>query len=404
MPHPPSRPHLPALDGVRGLAIFGVLMCHFVPALADAFGTSSARQLVSYAGPGGWGVDLFFVLSGFLITGILLDTRKSPDYWRSFFGRRALRILPLYYVFLFGLYLTNPPKGESWRFWAHLSNWRSDLGISSNIFTWHFWSLAIEEQFYFVWPIVVASLPVRGLGPVCWLTVVVSLILRGIAAWLGAEVETLHRMTPFALDGLAIGSYLAWAVRHRPARVDRLAWLALPVLVSSMIAIWSLGKLNLSFAAIMVLGRLLVSVGGGALVLLSVRGPTLAIRTLSCRPLRGLGRYCYGLYLLHPIIVVKGMVPARWLASHVTTGLSPLAWVLALTTGLSASWVLAALSWRLLESPCLSLKDWFPYRPASTGLSTPPHLPFTLAARRHRAAVDSTSGVRVSTRVIADEP
>ena len=121
-----------------------------------------------------------------------------------------------------------------------------------------------------------------------------------------------------------------------------------------MIAIWSLGKLNLSFAAIMVLGRLLVSVGGGALVLLSVRGPTLAIRTLSCRPLRGLGRYCYGLYLLHPIIVVKGMVPARWLASHVTTGLSPLAWVLALTAGLSASWVLAALSWRLLESPCLA--------------------------------------------------
>ena len=98
---------------MRGLAILCVLMSHFVPALADVFGTSWSRQLVSYAGPGAWGVDVFFVLSGFLITGILLDTRKSPDYWCSFYGRRALRIFPLYYVFLIGLYLHQSTGGGS---------------------------------------------------------------------------------------------------------------------------------------------------------------------------------------------------------------------------------------------------------------------------------------------------
>jgi peptidoglycan/LPS O-acetylase OafA/YrhL len=362
----PSRHHQPALDGVRGLAILSVLLAHFVPALADAFRTSWARQFASHAGPGAWGVDLFFVLSGFLITGILLDTRDSPDYWRSFFGRRALRIFPLYYAFLIGLYLTNPPTGKAWTFWLHLSNWRSDLGISSNILTWHFWSLAIEEQFYFVWPIVVAVLSVRAIGPVCLMTAVGSATLRAVCARSGAEVETLHRMTPLALDGLAIGSYLAWTVRYRPASGDRLARLALPALLASALGFWALGRWNASFGTTMVIGRIILSVGGGALVLLAAYGPAPAIRILSCRPLRALGRYCYGLYLLHPIIVVQGIEPARWLARHVSPTLSPLAWMLALVAGLSASLALAAVSWRLLESPCLSLKRRFPYRPAST--------------------------------------
>ena len=86
MEQPTRDRHVPALDGVRGLAILGVLMSHFIPALADAFKTPWSREMVAYAGLGSWGVDVFFVLSGFLITGILLDTRDSPDYWSSFLG------------------------------------------------------------------------------------------------------------------------------------------------------------------------------------------------------------------------------------------------------------------------------------------------------------------------------
>ena len=366
--------HMPALDGVRGLAILGVLISHFVPPLATAFGTPWAREVVGYAGLGASGVDLFFVLSGFLITGILIDTRDSPDYWRSFFGRRALRILPLYYVFLIGLYLTNPPAREAWKFWSHLSNWRTDLGISSNIYTWHFWSLAIEEQFYFVWPILLRSLPARRIGLTCLLIAMSSMVARGIAAGSGAGNEPLHRMTPFALDGLAIGSYLAWMVRFRRTQADRLTRIALPVCVTSAIAIYARGKINIPFAASMIDGRAIVSIGGGALVLLAVAGPAPIGRLLAWTPLRVLGKYCYGLYLLHPIVVVKGLTRTDWFAVHLPSWTLPFAWVASLIGGLAASLVLARLSWRLIESPCLSLKRFFPYRPAPTQLPSRPHI------------------------------
>lgn len=357
---------------------------------------------MTYAGLGTWGVDVFFVLSGFLITGILLDTRESPDYWRSFYIRRALRIFPLYYVFLMILYLTNPPTGEAWKFWVHLSNWRTDLGISSNVLTWHLWSLAIEEQFYFFWPMVVAILPARGIGLVCLMTAASSVTLRGTAIWWGAGIETLHRMTPLALDGLAIGSYLAWMVRYRPNRAHHLVRLSLPAFLVSTIAISSLGKLNLSFATVMVVGRVLVSLGGGALVFLAVGGPAQVGWILGGRPLRILGQYCYGLYLLHPIIVVKGIGPAHWLATHVPRGLLPFAWVVALVAGLSASFVLAEISWRLVELPCLSLKRLFPYRPASTEVPCRSHMALTLAAKHAQGDAYSAISLATSTGVVSD--
>ena len=368
--------HVPALDGVRGLAIFGVLISHFVPVLADAFGTPWARAMVAYAGLGAWGVDLFFVLSGFLITGILIETRDSPDYWRSFFGRRALRIFPLYYVFLGVLCLTNPPAHEPWKLWLHLSNWRSDLGISSNIYTWHFWSLAIEEQFYFVWPVLLGMLPARRIGPICLCVAMASMVARATAAWSGAGIETLHRMTPFSLDGLAIGSYLAWAVRHRPIAADRLMRMAPWICLASAAAIYALGKFEIPFAAVMVFGRAIVSIGGGALVLMAVARPTLSGRLLAWPPLRMLGKYCYGLYLLHPIIVVKVMTRTQWFATHLPSWMLPLAWIASLIVGLMASLVLARLSWRLIESPCLSMKRYFPYRPAARLHHRPHSVPF----------------------------
>ncbi len=378
--------HIPALDGVRGLAILGVLLSHFIPPLADAFRTPWARAIVGYAGMGAWGVDLFFILSGFLITGILIDTRESPDYWRSFFGRRMLRIFPLYYVFLAGLYLTHPPAGEAWKLWLHLSNWRTDLGISSNIYTWHLWSLAIEEQFYFVWPILLGFVPVRRIGPMSLVVGLGTLVAQWVAVRYGAGIETIHRMTPFSLDGLAIGSYLAWMVRHRPARTSFLVRLAVPTLLASATVIYKLPEIS---PAVLVVGRAAASVGSGAIVLLGVAGPATAGRLLAWSPLRVLGKYCYGLYLLHPIIVVEGITRTHWFAVRLPSWMLPFAWFASLIGGLTASLVLARLSWRLIESPCLSSKRFFPYRPASKSLPSRPHLGLTQGLGRTEAVEEN---------------
>ncbi len=365
--------HVPALDGVRGLAILGVMASHFLPALADVFKARWAYDAASWTNTGAWGVDLFFVLSGFLITGILLETRESPDYWRSFFGRRALRIFPLYYAFLATMYLRHPPDGRPWTFWLHLSNWRRNLGISSNVLTWHLWSLAIEEQFYFLWPVLIWLLPARRLGPACLAIAAASAAARGVANFQGAGIETLHRMTPLALDGLAIGGFLAWSRRHARGLAARLDRLAPAVLVLSIAAMWGLARLAVPFGTIMVLGRLLVSIGGGALVLLALSGPGWVGRGLSWRPIRLMGRYCYGLYLLHPIIVVKGTIFLRGVVPRLPAGWLVPAWALSVVTAFTGSLALAALSWRLIEAPCLSWKRLFPYRPSPTTLPLRPH-------------------------------
>lgn len=132
---------IPGLDGLRTLAVSLVLATHL------------------YGLSWGWGgVDLFFVLSGFLITGILLESREAPfwPYWRAFLLRRTLRILPLAYVTLAIVFLAYQTAWrEQWWWWAYLSNWRLSPRTIGGSSVTHFWSLAIEEQFYLVWPIMV---------------------------------------------------------------------------------------------------------------------------------------------------------------------------------------------------------------------------------------------------------
>src|SRR5579862_7894518 len=142
--------HYPALDGLRGVAILSVMVEHLAPRLLAG---------------GGWvGVDLFFVLSGFLITGVLLDGKDDPHRGRTFYVRRALRIFPLYYATLalitFGplakaLALGLSAQTLGW-YWIYGTNWQIALGmahIGGPIA--YFWSLAVEEQFYLIWPLII---------------------------------------------------------------------------------------------------------------------------------------------------------------------------------------------------------------------------------------------------------
>jgi peptidoglycan/LPS O-acetylase OafA/YrhL len=219
-----SKSHMPALDGVRGLAvILVVLFAHYSSVLSGSVPLERRIAVVS-AHVGLTGVDLFFVLSGFLITGILLDTRDSPSYFRSFYARRILRIFPLYYAYLFinffplrgiNLQLEKVDKFAAINpYWylAYLSNLSPTEGVSDYTLG-HFWSLAIEEQFYLAWPLVLFLVPRRSLAPICLAGIGAAILLRFELAIGGAGTETLHRFTPGRMDTLLLGALAAIAFR-----------------------------------------------------------------------------------------------------------------------------------------------------------------------------------------------
>ena len=156
------RKRLPALDGLRGIAILAVFFYHYAAGLADRAPSGALHALGMIFAFGWSGVDLFFVLSGFLITGILYDTQSDPHYYRSFYGRRVLRIFPPFYLLALIYLLLTPLVGAHWRL-IHISYllylgfpfaliWPSLMQISPLVLTAHLWSLCAEEQFYLLWP------------------------------------------------------------------------------------------------------------------------------------------------------------------------------------------------------------------------------------------------------------
>ncbi|WP_284666444.1 acyltransferase [Myxococcus sp. SDU36] len=210
---PPHLPeYLPVLDGLRGVAVLMVISYHSLTGLRSA-SLGSLFQV-------GWaGVDLFFVLSGFLITRILVQTRARGGYFRTFYARRALRIWPLYFlvlVFTFGVMgrllpaLAFDTHRYAWTTYAlYLQNlWMTDFGPAPINVTW---SLAIEEQFYLVWPLLVFFLRNGQLRALLWACVLLSPAARLVALWEGAAPIQVYTFTLFRLDGLALGGCWRWA-------------------------------------------------------------------------------------------------------------------------------------------------------------------------------------------------
>jgi peptidoglycan/LPS O-acetylase OafA/YrhL len=187
---------IPALDGLRGVAILSVMAFHFWMFGTTVGITFAERAYNSIASKGWVGVDLFFVLSGFLITGILYDSRQDPRYYRVFYARRTVRIFPLYYASLALFFflipwilrslhpveLVNVHTGATAKLfaWTYLLNWIEGLkGFSvAPLPLQHFWSLAIEEQFYLVWPFLVLTLARRRLMWLCMGLMVLAFALR----------------------------------------------------------------------------------------------------------------------------------------------------------------------------------------------------------------------------------
>jgi peptidoglycan/LPS O-acetylase OafA/YrhL len=389
---PAPMPHIKALDGVRGLAFVMVYVQHFTG--GDHI---HVRAIEAFRGVGWTGVDLFFCLSGFLITGILYDTQKDANYFRNFYGRRALRIFPLFYLCLLLIFLLTPLLHLQWHLYhlcypLYCSNFLNALMPNVDTFSFqpwidlgHFWSLAVEEQFYIVWPVAVLLCATRRrIVKLCVSLIVASMALRLLFVLLYLHVlpagtvyashwyavtlgvmkapffyrTFLYRITFFRLDALAMGSLVAMMLRGDDVQrwVVRLKWAAVAIVIAASATIYSSYHLETPWTAVIgytLLAMLFATMIVGAIRSSAVRG------FFQARFLMEIGKYSYAMYLLHQL--------ARPVMPQVIHRLAPMVGSVGLAAVIcSVGWFvclygIARISFRFFESRFLRMKDRFAY-------------------------------------------
>ena len=374
------RPFYPALDGLRACAFLAVFMDHYV-----------SRVIPWRIFPWGWvGVDIFFVLSGFLITGILYDSLHRKNYFKNFYIRRSLRIFPLYYTFWFGLLLLTPLLHCEWNRYnlsslLYLQNFlllgaARGLHPSPGHIVFHLnhvfrhpqfleattlWSLCVEEHFYLLWPGVVFLLRSRRkLLAFSLAIIVMAPIVRAIYIHLRPEMlqtGVLYSNSFSRFDTLLVGAALALWLRGNPpplATLRRYAFCALfgcPLLLIGLLMCEKSPVGDGRFDPIIsTVGFSLIAVASAGLLLLALERESALARVLQLRPLASLGRISYGLYFWHalPHPIFLSLIPSfshRHLALMV-----PL-------LSFGCTLLLAILSFHYIESPFLRLKNrWAP--------------------------------------------
>ncbi len=356
------------LDGVRGIAILLVLLFHLELSYPPAIPRMFFVPLLA-----GWsGVDLFFVLSGFLITGILIDTRECRNYFSSFYMRRVLRIMPLYLLAVFAYFAVALPVAHhhgSWPardaasqvwFWLHLSNVPPAFGTVVP-FIGHFWSLSVEEQFYMAWPFVVLLVRPSRLIYVCCGVVLAALALR--VAFVNSSF--VYYLTPFRMDALGVGCLVATIVRNEKwsaAVLSHLRWIV-AANVAVLLAIMAMARSPRPFHPWMsTIGYTCFALSYGCLVYsaYSQAGSASWLATKLRSPsLRTFGKYSYAIYVFHAAITTAldnvRIQISRGLPMVAQTVLA----ILCMIATVGASYAAARVSWSLLESRCLALKKHF---------------------------------------------
>lgn len=357
--------YIPELDGIRGIAVASVVLFHCFPSTLTR---------------GGWmGVDLFFILSGFLITGILIDSKDHPHYYRNFIGRRVLRIFPLYYMALIIVLFLIPAifasilpphfnyylKNQGW-LWTYLQNWLySKDGFPKNHLLIHFWSLGVEEQFYLIWPWVIRYIPRRHLIKISISLCIFGIIFRMLpTSWVHMEMTYRYMSTISRMDALLIGSIIAVLIRDNPRILEKIT---IPICALSILIFFvGLGiHRSINFLALpsvytaidlFLAGLMIFSLSSNKWIKRIVKQPILI----------GLGKLSYGLYVYHYIIFVFlefNLTP--WLSQHIQSAMLRML-VLGLVA-VSLSVGISILSYRYFEHYFLGLKRYFSYkRPESS--------------------------------------
>lgn len=342
------RRFYPQLDGLRGVAVVWVMLYH-TTALSLP---ESVRRVCAL----GWmGVDVFFVLSGFLISSILLETRPGARGLGLFIARRTLRTWPLYFLLLGGVFVTlgHAAAGGSvhwWRYLVFLQNYQASFWPQSLGPTW---SLCVEEHFYLLWPLVIFLVPRRRL---LWVTATIFCSLpvwRGLALWCGVSGISIYTETQFHLDGLVAGTLVALWLGRGEARPRH--WMAGVCVATgaaaSVMGFWRGTSVIEGHNSVM--GFTFLAVGfAGLLLFLLQQQESWCARLLRLRPVAYVGRISYGIYLLHMGLMI---FCERW---PLLAALSRAAGVWgALLLRMALAIAVASLSYRFFELPILRLKD-----------------------------------------------
>lgn len=340
----------PQIDTLRAFAVGGVLYSHY---------------WVSDSHWGHWGVRLFFVLSGYLITAILLSARDGGGslwhVWKSFYIRRALRIFPAYYALLAAGLLISPEVREVIA-WHALYGSNLLFAVTNDWGYWplaHLWSLSVEEQFYVAWPFIVLLAPRRALAPLL-IGLIASAVLFRLAISDQPEGPIKYVLPPAAFDALGAGGLLAVLERYGRLGTGAL-WLASAGAIGALAAVFWLSGHGYSATGYFVLTDfLLVLPMAAAVIACRLRLGGAWALLFEARIPRYLGRISYGIYLYHfPVLAL--LFEAFELAGLAPPAEGPLRFFVAGT----ATVCIAALSWRQVERPALQARSAFAYAPAS---------------------------------------
>jgi peptidoglycan/LPS O-acetylase OafA/YrhL len=340
------------LDGLRALAALMVIVHHTIP----------HNVILRVVDLGASAVWLFFVLSGFLITSILIQNRltaersgsRRMDVMRSFYARRFLRIMPLYYLIVFASFAADLPGARRYISWdlTYSSNLLRSFAPDVTVAQHHFWSLCVEEQFYFIWPAIVLLTPWPWLVGLTQAMIALGPLSRLAFAVAMPKLDAWYIATPSCLDCLGFGALLALdRLRGRPC-------VRVPVGVGAALVIscWALEFFQIGWRLRIPLRPL-----GYAIVYTWLVGRAsggfkgVGRRFLVCQPLVYLGCISYGLYVYHEAL--PGFL-TRWGMPLPDRSIARFMFVLTL------SMAIASLSWFGLERPLNNLKRYFPYLPA----------------------------------------